>query len=65
MLVKASAVAGYAGVQDMTKVFDLIRMESYETAMPLFLTASAYFLMIWLITKFAGRMAAGLFDTRA
>ncbi len=60
MLVKASAVAGYAGVQDMTKVFDLIRMESYETAMPLFLTASAYFLMIRLITRFAGRMAAGL-----
>ena len=50
-LVKMTSVVGYISVQDMTKVFNSIRTESLETAMPLFVTTVTYFLIIALISR--------------
>ncbi len=49
--MKMTSVVGYISVQDMTKVFNNIRTESLETAMPLFVTTVTYFLIISLISR--------------
>ncbi|MBQ8118374.1 MAG: transporter substrate-binding domain-containing protein [Lachnospiraceae bacterium] len=51
LLIKATSVVGYIAVQDMTKVFERIRMESYETLLPLCVTTAVYFLVIKLVGK--------------
>ena len=48
-LLKFTSVTGYIGVMDMTKVFDTIRMESYEIVLPLIVTTAVYFILIHLI----------------
>lgn len=46
-LIKATAVVGYVAVNDLTKVGDIIRSNTYEAFFPLFATASIYFLLTW------------------
>ncbi len=58
LMAKASAVAGFAGVRDMTKTFDLIRLESLEIGVPLIMTAVVYYILITLLTWLAGKAAA-------
>ena len=50
-LIKMTSVVGYVSVQDMTKVVDTIRLESYELALPLFLTTIVYFVIIAIFSK--------------
>ena len=50
-LLKATSIVGYISVQDMTKVVDTIRMESFELALPLFLTTVVYFIIISIISR--------------
>ncbi len=49
-LIKATSVVGYIAVEDLVSVFDAIRMESYETLMPLVFTTILYFVLIKLVT---------------
>ncbi len=49
-MLKMTSVVGYIAVQDLTKVYDIIRSESYEVLLPLFTVTIAYFLLIRLIT---------------
>ena len=48
-LLKFTSVTGYIGVLDLTKVFDEIRMASYEIITPLMFVTLAYFFFIMLI----------------
>lgn len=46
-LVKATAVVGYIAVNDLTKMGDIIRSNTYEAFFPLFATAVIYFFLTW------------------
>ena len=46
-LVKATAVVGYIAVNDLTKMGDIIRSNTYEAFFPLIATAVIYFLLTW------------------
>lgn len=49
-LIKVTSVVGYIAVEDLVSVFNAIRMESYETLMPLIFTTIVYFVLIKLVT---------------
>lgn len=49
LLLKASSLVGYINVTDMTGAFERIRMDSYETMLPLICTTIVYFILIKLI----------------
>lgn len=49
LLLKASSLVGYISVTDMTRAFERIRMESFETMLPLICTTIVYFVLIKLI----------------
>ena len=56
-LIKMTAVVGYVTTQDMTKVFDIIRLNSKETMIPLVATTIAYFLLIAIVIAIINRIA--------
>ena len=58
-LIKMTAVVGYVAVQDMTRVFDIVRRESLETMMPLVVTTVLYFLLIFLVTALFNKLGSG------
>ncbi len=49
-LVKATSVVGYIAVEDLTKVGDIIRSNTYEAFFPLIAVALIYFLLTWGIS---------------
>ncbi len=49
LLLKASSLVGYISVTDLTRAFERIRMESFETTLPLIVTTIVYFVLIKLI----------------
>lgn len=49
-LVKATAVVGYIAVNDLTKMSDIIRSNTYEAFFPLIATAIIYFLLTWIFS---------------
>ena len=49
-LVKATSVVGYIAVNDLTKMGDIIRGNTYEAFFPLIAVAVIYFAIIWIIT---------------
>lgn len=51
-MVKMTSIVGYVAVQDLTKVSDIIRAQTYDALMPLLVTALIYFLLSWLLVKF-------------
>ena len=50
-LIKATAVVGYIAVNDLTKMGDIIRSNTYEAFFPLIATAVIYFLLTWLLSS--------------
>lgn len=46
-LIKATSVVGYIAVNDLTKMGDIIRGNTYEAFFPLIAIAIIYFLVIW------------------
>lgn len=46
-LIKATAVVGYIAVNDLTKMGDIIRSNTYEPFFPLIAIAVIYFLLTW------------------
>lgn len=55
-LIKMTAVVGYVTTQDMTRIFDVIRLESKETMIPLVATTIAYFLLIAVVIAIINRI---------
>ena len=53
-LIKATAVVGYVAVNDLTKMGDIIRSNTYEAFFPLIATAVIYFLLTWIISLLLG-----------
>ena len=53
-LIKATAVVGYIAVNDLTKMGDIIRSNTYEAFFPLIATAVIYFLLTWALSLLLG-----------
>ena len=53
-LIKATAVVGYIAVNDLTKMGDIIRSNTYEAFFPLIATAVIYFLLTWVLSLLWG-----------
>lgn len=53
-LVKATAVVGYIAVNDLTKMGDIIRSNTYEAFFPLITTALIYFVLTWMLSLLLG-----------
>ena len=53
-LIKATAVVGYVAVNDLTKMGDIIRSNTYEAFFPLIATAVIYFLLTWMLSALLG-----------
>lgn len=49
-LIKATAVVGYIAVNDLTKMGDIIRSNTYEAFFPLIAVAVIYFFLTWLLS---------------
>ena len=49
-MIKATAVVGYIAVNDLTKMGDIIRSNTYEAFFPLIATAVIYFILTWMIS---------------
>ena len=58
-LLKETSIAGYIGLQDLTKGGDIIRSVTYEAFMPLIAVAAIYFLIVMGLSK-----AVGLLERR-
>lgn len=55
-LLKSTAIVGYIAVEDLTKMSDIIRSNTYEAFFPLITTAIIYFLLTWIIALLIGRI---------
>ena len=53
-LIKGTAVVGYIAVNDLTKMGDIIRSNTYEAFFPLIATAIIYFMIIWVFASVFG-----------
>ena len=60
-LMKGTAVVGYIAINDLTKVGDIIRSNTYEAIVPLVTIAIIYFiiacLLLWLMSLIKRRLA--------
>ena len=57
-VIKATAVVGYIAVNDLTKMGDIIRSNTYEAFFPLIATAVIYFLLTWALAALLGLLKA-------
>ena len=55
-LIKATSVVGYIAVNDLTKMGDIIRSNTYEAMFPLLAVAAIYFLITWGAAALLGRV---------
>jgi His/Glu/Gln/Arg/opine family amino acid ABC transporter permease subunit len=56
VLLKETSVAGYIGMQDLTKGGDIIRSRTYDPFVPLIAIAIIYLVMVLAFTKLLGIM---------
>ncbi len=49
-MIKATAIAGYVAIQDLTKAGDIIRSRTFDAFIPLLIVAAIYFVIIWIVT---------------
>ena len=56
VLIKETSVAGYIGVEDLTKMGDLIRSRTYSAFMPLLAVAAIYLIMVMGLTALDTRL---------
>jgi His/Glu/Gln/Arg/opine family amino acid ABC transporter permease subunit len=55
-LLKSTAIVGYIAVEDLTKISDIIRSNTYEAFFPLIASSAIYFLLTWIIALVIGRV---------
>ena len=53
-LIKATSIVGYIAVNDLTKMGDIIRGNTYEAFFPLIAVAVIYFAITWIIAGLLG-----------
>ncbi|MBQ6623537.1 MAG: ABC transporter substrate-binding protein/permease [Mogibacterium sp.] len=63
-LVKATSIVGYVGVQDLTKVADIVRSRTYEAFFPLIAIAVIYFILAGILVFFIDRLMNKLDPTK-
>ena len=56
VLLKETSVAGYVGVNELTKVSDLISGRSFQVFMPLIAVALIYLVMVMILTALVGKL---------
>ena len=60
VLLKETSVAGYIGLEDLTKGGDIIRGRTYEAFLPLIVVAAVYLILVifftWLVGKLERRL---------
>ena len=54
VLLKETSVAGYIGMEDLTKGGDIIRSRTYEAFFPLIISAVIYFILAWILSLITG-----------
>lgn len=54
--IRMTSIVGYIGIQDLTKVSDIIRSRTYETFFPLIATALIYFILTFSLVHFLSRI---------
>ena len=66
LLLKETSIAGFIGVQDLTKAGDIIRSRTFSAFTPLITVAIIYLILVmtltWLLSKLERRLRKG--DTR-
>lgn len=53
-LLKETSIAGYVGIEELTKAGDLIRGRTFEAFIPLFAVALVYLVIVMILTKLLG-----------
>ena len=53
-LIKATSIVGYIAVNDLTKMGDIIRGNTYEAFFPLIAVAVIYFAITWIVARLLG-----------
>ncbi len=56
VLLKETSVAGYIGMEDLTKGGDIIRANTYQAFMPLLAVAAIYLVMVIILTALVGKL---------
>ena len=56
MLVKETSIAGYIGVEELTKGGDIIRSLTYEAFLPLIAVAVIYLVIVMFLTFLVGKL---------
>ena len=56
VLVKETAVAGYIGIMDLTKVYSTVQSRTYDPVVPLLIIAVAYFIITKTLAVLFGRL---------
>lgn len=55
-LLKGTSVVGYIAIQDLTKMSDIIRSQTYEAFFPLLTSAIIYMLLSWTLIALFGKV---------
>ena len=55
-LLKETSVAGYIGIVDLTRAGDLIRGQTYDALLPLFVVAAIYLAIVLVLTYLIKRL---------
>lgn len=56
VLLKETSIAGYVGIEDLTKAGDLIRGRTFSAFMPLIAVAIIYLAIVMLFTRLVGKL---------
>lgn len=56
VLVKETSIAGYIGINELTRGGDFIRSRTYEAFLPLIAVAIVYLIIVMLLTKLVDKM---------
>lgn len=56
VLLKETSVAGYIGIQDLTKGGDIIRSRTFEAMFPLIAVAITYLVIVMILTFFVSKL---------
>ena len=56
VLLKETSVAGYIGMEDLTKGGDIIRAATYEAFLPLLAVAAVYLIMVIILTSLVSKL---------
>ena len=64
-LLKETSVAGYVGIQDLTKGGDIIRSQTYSVYLPYLTVAAVYLVLVMTLTWLLGKLERYLRNTGA